>query len=117
MAGSDGSWFEHEPNSGTTTLAGIQHLHIKAGQSLIYVATEMMQVSGTSTKQVGGTVGLNAGGQITITAPMINLNGVTIDSSGNVVIPGTLTVKGSTSMQLATANPHCVNEDGSGGGS
>lgn len=117
LGGSDGSFFEHEPNSGTTTVAGVAHLHISAGESLIYVTTEMMQVGGNSTKQVGGTVNLNAGAQITVTAPMISLNGVLIDSSGNVTIPGNLTVKGSTSMQSATANPHCTNTDGSGGGS
>jgi phage baseplate assembly protein V len=117
IGGSDGSFFEHEPNSGTTTVAGVAHLHILAGESLIYLTTEMVQVSGTSTKHVGGTITLSAGGQITVTAPMISLNGVLIDSSGNMTIPGNLTVKGSTTMQLAQASPHCTNTDGSGGGS
>jgi phage baseplate assembly protein gpV len=117
FGGSDGSFFEHEPNSGTTTVAGVAHLHIQAGESLVYVTTEMMQVSGTSTKHVGGTITLSAGGQITVTAPMISLNGVMIDSAGNVTIPGNLTVNGTTNLQTTTANPHCVNTDGSGGGS
>jgi len=116
MSGQDGSFFEHEPNSGTTTIAGVAHLHIQAGESLMYLATENIQVSGNWTKQVGGTITINAGGNVKITAPQINLNGVLIDSSGNVTIPGTLTVKGTTTMALASASPHCLNSDGSGGG-
>jgi phage baseplate assembly protein V len=117
MAGSDGSWFEHEPNSGTTTMAGIAHLHIKAGEALCYFSNEMVQVSGAWTKEVGGSISINAGGQITVTAPMISLNGVTIDSGGNVHIPGSLIVDGNTTMNKeALAIPHCVNSDGSGGG-
>jgi len=116
ISGSDGSFFEHEPNSGTTTIAGVAHLHVKAGEALLYFSNEMVQVSGAWTKEVGSTITINAGGQVTVTAPMISLNGVLIDSSGNVTIPCNLTVKGSTDLQTTTANPHCLNTDGSGGG-
>jgi phage baseplate assembly protein gpV len=117
LAGNDGSYFEHEPNSGTTTMAGIAHLHIQAGEALLYLATENVQVSGAWTKAVGGAITITAGGNVTITAPMITLNGVTIDSSGNVSIPGTLTVKGNVSFRSqGTIATHLTNEDGSGGG-
>jgi phage baseplate assembly protein V len=117
MAGQDGSFFEHEPNSGTTTMAGIGHLHIQAGEALLYFATENVQVSGNWTKQVGGTITINAGGQITVTAPMISLNGVLIDSAGNVTIPGTLTVKGNVAFEATgTIATHLTNLDGSGAG-
>jgi|SRR5215472_2253019 len=116
LSGSDGSFFEHEPNSGTTTVAGVAHLHIDAGEALLYFDNEMVQVTGAWTKHVGATITINAGGNVTITAPMISLNGVTIDSAGNVAIPGTLTVKGNTYLDLAFADPHCENIDGSGGG-
>jgi phage baseplate assembly protein V len=118
VAGQDGSFFEHEPNSGTTTIAGVAHLHVSAGESLFYLATENIQVSGNWTKQVGGTISINAGGNVTITAPQISLNGVIIDSSGNVTIPGTLTVQGFTNLNSgALASPRCTNQDGSGNGS
>ena len=71
MALDDGSFFEHEPNSGTTTLAGIGTLHIS-------VNGETLAFSGPWT--------LNASGTVQVTAPQINLNGVLIDSSGNVTI-------------------------------
>jgi len=117
ISGADGSFFEHEPNSGTTTIAGVAHLHINAGEMLTYVSTENIQVSGNWTKQVGGTISINAGGKITVTAPMISLNGVLIDSSGNVTIPGTLTVqKTVTFNQDGTIATHLTNSDGSGGG-
>jgi phage baseplate assembly protein V len=54
---------------------------------------------------------------ITITSSgNVTINGVQIDPNGNVMIPGNLTVKGTTSLQMASANPHCSNTDGSGGG-
>jgi phage baseplate assembly protein V len=116
MSGSDGSFFEHEPNSGTTTIAGVAHLHISAGESLTYLTTENIQVSGDWTKQVGGKITINAGGNVQITAPLITLNGVTIDSGGNVSIPGNLSVAGVTNTKQTYADPNCVNADGSGGG-
>lgn len=116
MGGADGSFFEHEPNSGTSTIAGVAHLHIQAGEALLYFATENIQVSGNWTKQVGGTITINAGGNVQITAPLITLNGVTIDSNGNVGIPGNLSVAGTTNLQQSYANPNCENADGSGGG-
>lgn len=120
IGGQDGSFFEHEPNSGTTTMAGIAHLHISADESLIYLTTEMMQVSGTSTKHVGGAITLSAGAQITVTAPMISLNGVTIDSSGNVTLPQGAILKADEfagTTQTPVANPRITNLDGSGQGS
>lgn len=101
MSTDDGAYFEHEPNSGTTTIAGVGTLHIS-------VNGETLAFSGPWT--------LNASGNVQITSPQINLNGVLIDSSGNVTIPGNLTVKGTTNMKQAIANPNCQNTDGSGGG-
>jgi len=57
-------------------------------------------------------------GNIVVTAPMITLNGVTIDSSGNVHIPGTLTVDGSVRFNASgSIATHLTNDDGAGNGS
>jgi hypothetical protein len=56
-----------------------------------------LDVNRATTFNANGTISITVGGTFTVTAPSINLNGVIIDSSGNVTIPGNLTVSGSIS--------------------
>jgi phage baseplate assembly protein gpV len=101
----DGAFFEHEPQSGTTTLAGVGSLHL-------HVNGETLAFSGTWT--------LNASGNVKITAPQISLNGVLIDQSGNVTLPAGMTVKADKfagASGTPVANPRMTNSDGSGNGS
>jgi len=94
-------------------------LTVAPGSGIHLVATNALtlDVNAATTFNANAPISITAGGVVKITAPTINLNGVIIDSSGNVTIPGNLTVQGTTSLQLAKANPHCTNTDGSGGGS
>jgi phage baseplate assembly protein V len=65
---------------------------------------------GKTTITVGGDLNATVSGTATIQAPTINL-------TGNVNISGNLVVGGKTTMQQeALAIPHCLNQDGSGGG-
>jgi len=93
-------------------------LTVAPGSGIHLVATNALtlDVNAGTTFNANGTISITCGGTVTITAPQINLNGVLIDSSGNVTIPGNLTVQGTTNLQLTTASPHCLNSDGTGGG-
>jgi phage baseplate assembly protein V len=103
MMTDNGEQFSYNPDTKTLGINGVGTVSITA--------------SGDITIQANGNVNMPVGATMTVKANQINLNGVLIDSSGNVTIPGNLTVQGSTSMQMATANPQCTNIDGSGGGS
>lgn len=99
----DGSTFTVAPGSG---------IHLVATNALSIDADGAITINGNA------TLSISHGANITITAPTINLNGVTIDSSGNVSIPGTLTVVGAVTFQdSGTIQTHLQNLDGSGGGS
>jgi hypothetical protein len=50
-----------------------------------------IQTSGDLTVGVTGAVNVTVGGNMTVTAQQISLNGVTIDTSGNVSSPATIT--------------------------
>ncbi len=116
MSGEDGSYFEHEPNTGTTTMAGIRNLHIKTtGDAVIYIdGNEMRQIGGAITEQVGATITITAGGVITLNAPTFVINAPTITLNGDTTVTKSLTVKGFTDLQGGgQANPHMLNEDGS----
>jgi phage baseplate assembly protein V len=87
---------------------------------------ESFSTPGEIDYSAGTTITITAEGRITITsytsiiveAPSISLNGVIIDSRGNVTIPGTLTVEGLCDFQAGgNADPSIINVDGSGGGS
>lgn len=108
----------NEDNHHTTFDDG-STLTVAPGSGIHIVATNALSldVNAATTFNANGMINITCGGTVMITAPTINLNGVIIDSSGNVTIPGNLTVQGTTSLQLATANPHCTNTDGSGNGS
>jgi phage baseplate assembly protein gpV len=84
LATEDGAFFEHEPQGGTLTMAGVGTLHLSInGDSLIFSG-------GKWTLNVGGPVNINAGGTVTVTAPTVQVN-------GNVNISGNLSVSGSIS--------------------
>lgn len=100
MMTDNGEQFSYNPDTKTLAVNG--------------VATVSITASGDITIQANGNVNMPVGGTVTIKAASINLNGVIIDANGNVTIPGRLIVQGTTTMlQLATANPHCLNVDGS----
>jgi phage baseplate assembly protein gpV len=93
VATENGAYFEHEPQSGTFTMAGVQSLHLSINGDVISYN------GGTWHLTVGGNLQAQVGGTATITAPSISLNGVTIDSAGDVHIPGTLTVDGTSEFK------------------
>jgi phage baseplate assembly protein V len=89
--------------------------------------------TGILTVNSNGDVDVTSGGNVNITATgntvincvncnitasgHVNANGMTIDSSGDVSIPGTLTVTGESLLNGGgTATPNMTNSDGSGGG-
>jgi phage baseplate assembly protein V len=90
-------------------------LTVAPGSGMHLVATNALtlDVGGATTLNANGTITFSIGGTFSVTAPSINLNGVIIDSSGNVHIPGTLTVDGFTSCKGGgTTTPHMTNADG-----
>jgi phage baseplate assembly protein gpV len=111
MKGDDGAYFEYDPPSGILTMTGVAESHVVTKGDLL------AQVGGSLKASVGGALTATVTGQATVTAQLINLNGVQIDSSGNVTIPGNLTVIGVTNLKMTFANPRAENADGSGGGS
>lgn len=116
----DGAAIGYNPQSGVFNLVGVNQITIGAGGtvSLYSGGSLLLQISGAVNAKVGGAITISAGATVQITAPMINLNGVTIDQAGNVMIPGTLTVKGNVTLQsTGTIATHLVNADGAGGGS
>lgn len=97
--GDNGEQFSYNPDTKTLAMQGCGTIKISA--------------SGDVSIQANGNLTMPVGSTMKVTAATINLNGVIIDSSGNVTIPGRLIVEGTTTMmQLATANPHCLNLDG-----
>lgn len=110
MRADDGAQFSYNPDNQTLAIEGVGTIKISAGGKLT------LQVNGDVQATVGGNLTASVNGSVTVTAQTITLNGVQIDSAGNVTIPGNLTVLGTTNLQLAIASPHCVNTDGSGGG-
>ena len=102
LSTSDGAFFEHEPNSGTLTIAdiGTLHLHVK-GETLAFSGPWTLVSSGAV--QITGTT-------VTVTAPTITL-------AGNVEITGSLKVDGYTTLAGGDiAEPHLQIQDGAGGG-
>jgi phage baseplate assembly protein V len=110
LATEDGAFFEHEPQSGTFTLAGVTtfHLHVN-GDSLSFVG-------GKWTLNIGGDCNLTAGGDANVTATNATVKAGSIKLDGNVTVTGDLTVLGTMRTKLVFADPHCQNLDGSGGG-
>jgi phage baseplate assembly protein V len=103
MLADDGSQFSYNPDTKTLAIQGVGTITISAS------GDTSIQSNGNLNAIVGGNLSASANGSATVTAPTITLQ-------GNVTITGNLTVQGVTSLQLASANPHCTNTDGSGGG-
>jgi phage baseplate assembly protein V len=103
------------PDNDHVTLDDGSTLTAAPGSGLHLVATNALtlDVNGATTWNANGPISISVGGQFIVTASSINLNGVIIDSSGNVTIPGTLTVNGFTSCKGGgTTTPHMTNADG-----
>ena len=112
----DGSTISIDPNQGTAEISMTQDIQVLAGANILTAnngtltmeSTGAIQIDGSSTLTVNiealtavtvhAAINVTASDTITVKAPLINLNGVRIDSSGNVTIPGTLTVKGATNV-------------------
>jgi phage baseplate assembly protein gpV len=79
----------------------------------------IINLQGQITLTTVGNVGNTVGGTYTIASKAnCTINGMIIDPSGNVTIPGTLTVAGISNLNAGgTATPKMTNSDGSGGGS
>jgi phage baseplate assembly protein V len=73
--------------------------------------------SGTLMINSVGPINIKCAGVCYIEAPIVIIKAGSITLDSDVTITKTLTVQGTTSLQLASANPHCTNTDGSGNGS
>lgn len=117
IQGIDGSYFEYDPGEGCLSINGIATVYINSqGQIQITTGGDLdANVTDNLNATVGGTLTATVTGHATVTSSLINLNGVTIDSSANVVIPsgGSLTVHG----QTTTVQDLNINGTESGGGS
>jgi phage baseplate assembly protein gpV len=103
MVGDDGSQFEYNPDKGMLHIGGIKDLQLIGGGAI------------NITK--GGPINMTAGANVFVKGANATIQGGTITLDGNVQISGTLTVKGFCDFQAGgQANPHIVNQDGSGGG-
>ena len=112
MQTDDGAYFEHDPDAGCLSLAGIATLYLQSKGEL------SAAIGTTVTLTSGGTITVTAGGTVKNTAPKIKFNGVLNDSSGNVTIPGTLTVQQNVQFNATgSIATHLANNDGAGGGS
>ena len=103
------------PDNHHSTFDDGSTMTVAPGSGIHLVATNALtlDVNAATTFNANGTISISCGGTVTITAPTINLNGVTIDSSGNMRIPGSLTVIGFTDCKGGgQTNPHMLNVDG-----
>jgi phage baseplate assembly protein V len=118
---SDGSYMEYDPDAQCFSMLGVGSIYLHAnGDYTMYAGGNVIKsIGGKLTITTGGKIDITAGGQITVKGdPMIQLNGVQINTNGDVLIPGKLTVDGQTLLQGGgTATPSLKNSDGSGGGS
>ena len=107
LATDDGAFFEHEPQSGTFTLAGVGTFHLSVnGDSLSYVG-------GTWTLNIGGDCDITAGGNANVTAANATVKAGSITLDGDVTVTKSLTVDGFTACKGGgTTTPHMTNADG-----
>jgi phage baseplate assembly protein V len=107
MASEDGAFFEHEPQSSTTTMAGIGTLHISVGGDTLAFS------GGTWTLNVGGDCDITAGGNANVTAANATIKAGTITLDGDVTVTKSLTINGFTNAKGGgQTNPHMSNVDG-----
>lgn len=103
------------PPFNSTTVRGMK---FSDGSYIIYDAATG-GTSGNYQISLAGQANITAGTTLTITTKSnTTVNGVIIDTNGNMTIPGTLTVKGNVTFQAGgTIQSHLTNLDGAGGGS
>jgi phage baseplate assembly protein gpV len=112
VATENGAYFEHEPQSGTLTVAGVASFHLSINGDVISYngGTWHLTVGGDLQAQVGGAANITANGSATIKAPAITLD-------GPVTVTKTLTVGGNVTFEgQGTIAAHLQNLDGAGGG-
>jgi phage baseplate assembly protein V len=104
MLADDGAQFEYNPDNGQLLIGGVASVKVVGG--------------GTITVVTGGDVDVTAGGNANVTAVNTTVKSGTITLQGNVVITGSLDVKGSTTLEVGgtTLSGHLTNADGAGGG-
>jgi phage baseplate assembly protein V len=120
--GTDGCYFEYDPDTGCFSINGIATVYLNAkGQIHIVTGGDLdADVTGNVVANAGGDLTATITGNATITANQINLNGVIIDSSGDITLPAGKFVKADSFQGVAgapVATPHMTNNDGAGGGS
>lgn len=100
------------PPFNSTTVRGMKFAD---GSYIIYDTAN----SGNYQINLAGKMTVTAATTLTITTKSdTTVNGVIIDTNGNVTIPGTLTVKGNVTFQTTgSIQTHLTNLDGAGGGS
>ena len=95
MMADDGAQMEYNPDTGNLHVGGVKTIEFIGGSS----------------------VTITLGGPFNVTASDTTITSGTITLNGNVHITGTLIVdQPVTFSQGGNANPHIVNEDGTGGG-
>jgi len=115
----DGSFFEMNPDTGSASLSMTQSVQVEAGATIQVAANSAISINGGTTilVQGGGQITIVSAAEVLINAPSINANGMTIDSNGNVSIPGTLGVNGNVNFSAGgQIQTHLTNLDGAGGG-
>jgi phage baseplate assembly protein gpV len=106
----DGTQISHNPETGAFQVVGPKTALFAVGGDVAFMS------DGVWTINCSGNCNITAGGNANVTAANVTVKAGTITLDGNVTITQDLTVKGTTNMQLAIANPHCTNTDGSGNG-
>jgi phage baseplate assembly protein V len=110
---------DNPPPYNSRTIRGVK---FKDGTYIIYDAANggnyQINSAGKLTATTKGDANITVGGALTavVTGNAV-LKAPNITLEGNVTVTKNLTVQGTTSLQAATANPSCINTDGSGNGS
>lgn len=117
----DGSFY-NTGNPPPTTNPNCRHITYQDSTIIEYVegppAAKGAKAGGTGTLKFfsAGPVNITCGSCIITASGAVTIKAASITLDADVTITKSLTVQGTTSMQLAQANPHCTNTDGSGNG-
>jgi phage baseplate assembly protein V len=112
MLADDGAQFEYDPDTGQLLAGGVKTIKIVGGSTITIVT------GGDVDLTAGGNLNANISGNVIVVAANATIQAGTITLQGNVVVTGTLDVKGSTTLEVGgtTLSGHLTNADGAGGG-
>jgi phage baseplate assembly protein V len=112
MLADDGAQFEYNPDTGQLLVGGVKTVKIVTGGTVTVVSGADIDAT------VGGNLNATVSGNIVASAANATVTAGTITLQGNVIVTGTLDVKGSTTLEVGgtTLSGHLANADGAGGG-